>query len=94
MEQVAKNLVREEAPKSQLLFERLKMYNNKQVDVLNSIEDKLHHLYNKRTPDKPTGKAEQMDPSDFIAAMSNEIERVDKQNVWLERLYNHICEIV
>ena len=90
------NFVRGNDPMNSALAvnsERFSKALDAQMELLEKIEDKLHELLNKRTPaeDKPQ-EAKQM--SDFVSAICFRVDRLENNNMWLERILEHLKLII
>lgn len=67
--------------------------NDIQSSLLNTIEDKLHNILNKRTP-QTEGKQEAPNISDFISMADSQLRRLALQNNRLEAILSHLNQIV
>lgn len=76
------------------LHSRLQKANEYQGDLLGQIEDKLHNLLNKRTPQECAKECAQPPTGDFYGAMNLQMTYLDKANVRLSQILYHLRELV
>lgn len=75
---------------------RLEQQNDRQLKAMNEIQDKLHGILNKRSPDKEPMKddAPRTIQSDYASKVIGNLNRMEENTMLLERILNHLCEIV
>lgn len=66
---------------------------NHQNDLLDGIENGLHNILSRRGPEKQTIPAPK-ELNDFTASLSDKISSLENNNSRLERLKNHLSEII
>lgn len=85
------------APQQQELLKdfgnRFTHLNNMQANLLASIEDKLHNILNRRSPENPA-KAESPGITDFITMADGQLLRLTSQNYRLEAILSHLAQII
>lgn len=78
------------------LVGKIQNANNRQKELVYSIEDKLHSILNLRQPQpQPTPESDtEKLLSDFSQAMDNEINLIQISNYRLENILSHLRKIV
>lgn len=77
------------------IMEKIEVANKVQRDTIEQIQNKLHSLLNKRTPEKEPG-SDALKPmiQDFYSALENQINTVSAHNNMLFKILKHLDEIV
>jgi NAD+--asparagine ADP-ribosyltransferase len=86
-------LTEPDTKKLEAIHHRLSMCNSQYVSMLSQLEDKLHKILDKRTPEKGL-KGEQKVSTDFNSSVNEQLDYYEQHNMYLERLLNHLNEIV
>jgi hypothetical protein len=74
----------------------LQLFNSeisKQAKLVSEIDNKLHLLYNKITPEKEAD-VEKGKENDALTALSSELSRLETNNNKLDRILSHLMEII
>jgi len=66
---------------------------NKQEKLVSEIDNRLHLLYNKITPDKESDVEKERE-NDALTALSSELNRLESNNNKLGRILSHLMEII
>lgn len=82
-----------EVKKLESIHHRLSSCNSQYVSMLSQLEDKLHKILDRSTPEKSM-KGEQKPVGDFNSSINEQLDFYESHNQYLERLLNHINEIV
>lgn len=75
-------------------IERIVHCNENQSKLIYAIQDKLHSILNQREPQSPTPPNEKPLESDFISKLNRQIASVEDANDRLQRILNHLNQIV
>lgn len=76
-----------------LQFNKYQANNNVYIELLRAMEERLHKILNRQSPEKMT-QSDTPSPNDFISAMDAESNKFLESNRRLERLLSHLNEIV
>ena len=83
-------------PRLHQIFEQFQKLNASQSDKISQLEDKLHHILNKREPG-PEAKMEQLKDhpiQDAVGSLTEELTTLQSNNSRLSRIYDHLQEII
>ena len=81
------------SPLFQSINVRLDTANNRLKINLDQLEDKLHNIINKRTPEKQSAQEKNMD-NDAAQVIDSQLQKLLLQNERFERLLSHLSEII
>lgn len=73
---------------------RLTNLNDEQGGLLNQIEDKLHNILFKKTPEQKMEATPPEQINDFNSSMEMQLRRIGNSNRRLEKILNHLNEII
>jgi hypothetical protein len=77
------------------MMERVSKATEYQANIINEIQSKLHSYFNKREPEQPMqNEAKQVSMNDFTGALSQQFDRIDENNSRLQKILNHLSEII
>lgn len=74
------------------ISDRIVSYNNSQTSMLNSIEEKLHKILNKRNPEVIAGVEEPH--SDYVGSMGKSLDTMRSNTDRLDKVLTHLAEII
>jgi len=78
-----------------LNLDMLSKYNSQQREYLYSIEEKLNCILNRRVPIDIKSSNEEPDVKrDFLQMFNSEIDEVNKQNSRIEKIFEHLSELI
>lgn len=93
-DQLARRVDEAPQPQMQTVLTRFSNANNRQRNLLEQLEDRLHKIHNKRGPEKSPTPKEIPISNDSIQSLHDELNRFDNENDTLEKLVSHISEII
>lgn len=88
----------DQLPQQAQLVDKIKTfanYNDRLGNIISAIEERLHMIHNKRSPEKmPTSGVERPMPQDALRGFEEQLNRLSYNNDWLDKLCSHLSEII
>lgn len=77
------------------IINRFQKQNEATYGLLSHIEDRFQLILDKRSKNEKVAseKPEQIKSPDKIEQLNNECDRLESNNMWLEKILNHLSEI-